>query len=269
MKLTPLQNQADRISKSSSMLYRMYVAYIDSVVDDFPKAVEATISSNVLKPGAVFVPLDCLANSINPNAEVGESPLNGKITITPTFEGISKKSLSWSYDNAGRKFITVWERCVDRQRFIAGDLCSGGLEFTYTAIGAQDKGMAGIATKFEGGECPEPFWFYDGPLPLAEAETIVADATTFALTDNFQYQLSQNSKDTALTDITNITDSDVGRVIDIIGSGGKYPTKIATSSKFILNKGIDFVGEQGSRITFQIIKPGTGSSYAFLEIARV
>lgn len=241
---------------------------MSSVVNDFPKAREATISSNVLVSGEVFVPLDCLANSINPNAEVGESPLNGKLTITPIFEGISKKNLSWSYENAGRKFVTVWERCVDRQRFIAGDLCSGGLEFTYTSIGTQDKGMAGIATKFEGGECPEPYWFYDGPLPLAAPDFIPADSATFALTDNFQYQLGQNTTDTILTDITNVTDADVGRIIDIIGSGGQFPTKIEGAGKFHLSNGVDFLADQGSRITFQILKTSAANGYVFLEIYR-
>lgn len=268
MKLTPLNESADRHAKSSSIMAKIFLAPMSSIVDDFPKAIEATILTNILKPGEVFVPFAALTQSVNPNAEVGESPLNGKLTLTPIIEGISKRILAWVYENAGKRFIVVWERCSDRQRFIAGDFCSGGLEFTYTGIGTQDKGMAGIATKFEGGECPEPFWFYDGPLPLAEAESVAADATTFALTDNFQYQLSQNAADTVLTDITNVTDADVGRIIDIVGSGGQHPTKITASSKFILSKGIDFVGEQGSRITFQIIKPGTANEYAFLEVYR-
>lgn len=265
--LIGLTNQDDSLSKSISFKFRLYLAYISSALQEFPKSVEATISSNVLKPGEVFVPFDSLVNSINPNVEPGESPYNGKITLTPIIEGISKKTLSWSYKNAGKRFIAVWERCSDNQKFIAGDLCSGGLEFTYTSIGSQEKGLAGIATSFAGGECPEPYWFYDGPLPLAAPDLVAPDATTFALSANSQYQLGQNTVATTLSDITNVTASDIGRIIEVIGTSTTNPTTIEASAKFSLNKGIDFVATAGSKITFLVMSTGA-NSYTFLELHR-
>jgi len=268
MILNNLNKQEDKSALSYSLTYRMYIAPMSSVdIANFPKAVNATISSNPLLPGMTFKYLDTLTNTINPNVEPGEIPANGKIILTPSIEGISKETLAYAYANAGKDFITVYERCADKQRFIAGDPCSGGLKFTYTSIGKLENGNAGIATKFEGGECPEPLWFYDGPLPLEDPEAIAADAATFALTSKPQYQLGLNTKATILTDITGVTDAHVGRVIEILGSATANPTRITSSATFVLKNGLEFVGSAGSRISFYINKTGT-STYTFHEVYR-
>lgn len=266
MQLNNLKKQ-DKNSKQGALKYRLYAAKMTSVqIDDYPKPVGARIMSNVLLPGEVFKYIDCRVNSIKPNVAPGESPFNGVITLTPILDGISEETLQWAYDNAGEDFVVLWERCSDGKIFIAGDPCSGGLKFAYTGIGDQEGGIAGIATSFTGGECPNPYYFYEGPLPLAQAEMVAADATTFALTDNFQYQLPTNTVDTTLTDISNVTDADVGRIFEIIGAGNTHSTKILPSTKFILNRGLDFVASSGSRISFVITKSGSG--YAFFETFR-
>jgi hypothetical protein len=268
MILNNLNKQDDKNSLLAGLSYRMYLAYMTGVdINNFPKAMNATISANPLLPGVVFRYFDALTNSINPNVEPGEVPLNGKITLTPSIEGLSKETLQWVYDNIGKDFIVVYERCSDGQRFIAGDKCSGGLKFSYTAIGKLEKGQAGIATKFEGGECPEPLWFYDGPVPLEDPELVSGDVTTFALTAKSQYQLSVNTAAKVLSDITGVTDAQVGRVIEILGAGSGNLTKISSSGKFILKNGIDFTASAGKRISFLIHKTGA-SSYAFVEVHR-
>lgn len=260
-------NKQDRNSKLGALKYRMYVAKMTSVqVDDFPKSVGVRIMSNILLPGEVFKFVDCKVNTIKPNVAPGESPYNGVITLSPLFEGISEETLQWAYDNAGEDFVVVWERCSDGKRFIAGDPCSGGLKFAYTGIGDQEGGISGIATTFTGGECPNPIYFYEGPLPLSEADIIASNAATFALSANSQYQLSPNTLATTLSSISNVTDADTGRIIEIIGSGNTYSTNIIPSADFILNRGLSFVGTAGSRISFIITKTATG--YAFFEVFR-
>lgn len=268
MILQNLGKQEDKNAKLSALSYRMYLARMTSVdIDNFPRPVNATISSNILLPGAVFKYFDAMVNTINPNVEPGETPLNGKIKLTPSIEGLSKQTLQWVYDNVGNNFVVIYERCSDGQRFIAGDKCSGGLKFSYTAIGQLEGGTAGIATEFTGGECPEPLWFYDGPLPLEDPEFVAADATTFAITSKVQYQLANNTAPVKLTDITGVGDTHVGRVIEIIGAGSSNPTTIAPSNKFILRNGLDFTATAGKRISFLVTKTGT-SAYAFYEVHR-
>ncbi|EGK02442.1 hypothetical protein HMPREF9455_01399 [Dysgonomonas gadei ATCC BAA-286] len=268
MILNNLEKTGDKNSQLHTMRYRIYLALMTDVdILNFPQAIRGAILSNVLKPGAFFKFLDAKAQSIKPNAEPGESPFNGKIVLNPIIEGISEETLQWIYDNVGLDFLVVWERCSDGQRFIAGDPCSGGLKLSYTSIGELEGGLAGIATALTGGECPNPFWFYKGPLPLEPPTYVPADATTFTLTEKSQYQLTDNTAAKVLTDISGVSDSDVGRVIEILGAGSTNATKISPSAKFILQKGIDFVATSSNRISFYISKIGS-SGYAFYEVHR-
>jgi hypothetical protein len=266
MVLTNL-GQQDKNSQQGALKFRLYLAYMKKAnIDNFPKALGVTISSSPLLNGEVFKYLDAKAQSVKPNTEPGESPFNGKLTIPFIIEGISKETLAWVYANQGQDFVVIWERCSDGQRFIAGDPCSGGLKFSYTSIGEQDGGLLGIAGTLTGAECPNPYYFYDGPLPLVDPVLIAADAVTFALTANPFYQLSANTKATTLTGITNVTDSDVGRLIEVCGAGNSNATKIVDNAMFTLSGGIDFVAAAGNKITFQIKK--TGSAYNFYEVSR-
>ena len=259
--------QQDPVSKSNTLTYRLWLALLEDVdVENFPTLVEATISSNVLRDGAVYRYLDAQINSINPNAEPGEAPMNQVLTLSPVIEGLSKQSLAWFYNLNGQRVIAVWERCRDKQKFIAGTPCSGGLLLSGTT-GALENGLAGITITLTGGECPEPFAFYDGPVPLADPDIVPADATTFALTANSQYRLSENTADRTLTDITGITDDTIGRIIELTGAAISHPTKIIPSTKFILRNGVSFDALQGNKISFQIVKTGA-SSHAFYEVYR-
>ena len=149
-------------SKQNQPMFRLYVANLNDVdIENWPAAVNATISTNVLKTTKKWNFIDSTPKSINPSAAPGESPLNGILTLTPVIEGITKESLAWIYDNVGEDCIVVWERCIDKQKFIAGSPCSNGLKLTYTNIGTLEGGIGGIALQFQGQECPEPFYFYD------------------------------------------------------------------------------------------------------------
>ena len=157
----------DKASKQNAPMYRIYTANINDVdVENWPAAVNATISADVLKTGKKYTYLDSTPTSINPNAAPGESPLNGILTLTPVIEGISEESLQWIYDNVGEDCVVVWERCSDKKKFIGGSPCSSGLKLSYTSIGNLDGGIGGIALQFQGQECPEPFYFYTGPLEV-------------------------------------------------------------------------------------------------------
>ena len=258
--------QQDRDSKSSVLKYRLYLQKLDLVdVENFPKAIEATIPTNVLKPDANYIYLDAATGTITPNTEPGQAPMNQVLTVIAAIEGVSKKSLSWFYSINGERVVLIWERCVDGQRFIAGSPCSGGLLVSGT-IANLENGLSGITLTFTGGECPEPIWFYDGPLPLEAPVIVPADAVTFALTEKIQYQLSDNASATTLTGITGVTDSDVGRVIEILGAGTNNPTKIVSSAVFLMRNGLDFTAVTNSRISFVIVKVGAGT--AFLELHR-
>lgn len=253
--------------KNTSIKYRVFLALLTDVdIDNFPKAVNATISTNVLLAGKTHKYLDCRVNSVKPSTAAGASPFDGKQVVALIIDGISKTALQWVYDNLGLEVVIIWERCSDGQRFIAGSPCSSGMTIKLKNIGDVSN-ISGIELSFEGGDCPEPFWFYEGPIIRATPTVVsLAAATTFALGTGTQYTMTDNAAAKTLTDITNVTDADVGRIIELVGAGVANPTLIATTAKFILNAGLSFSAAVGNSISLQITKTDTG--YAFYEVDR-
>ena len=262
-----LENNKNRL-KISTVSFRLYYVPIEDVdFENFPKPVNKTISSNVLKPGKKHRFLDAKTNSINPSGTAGDSKGNIKLEISPQIEGISEEVLDFIYTINGQRVIVFWEDCNSGKMFIAGNKCSAGLEVAVNSLGKMDDGFWGAILQMTGGDCPEPFWYYDGPILLDEPATIAANSTTFALTDKYQYQLPENTAETILTNISGVANDDVDRKLEIIGGGVNFPTKINPSSKFILRNGVSWTGTQGSRITFQVTMTGQ-AQYTFFEINR-
>lgn len=263
------ENKTDKLS---SIKFRLFMAPLSAVdIDNFPKGIGpngATINTNVLMPNQVYHFIDARVNSINPNTAPGDSPEKGVLTLSPIIEGISKASLSWFYDNLGKRVIAIWERCEDGQKFIGGNPCSAGLQIGFASIGSQDEGYDGIALTLTGGQCTEPFYFYDGDIPR-EAPFIVTlgGGTTFALQAASQYLMTDNIASVTLTDITGVTNADIGRIIELQGAGVNFPTIIKSSDKFILNNGLQFSASVGHLISFQIVKTGD-ETYTFHEVFR-
>jgi hypothetical protein len=255
-------------SKLSSLKYRLYLAMlVDVDVDNFPKAIDATISSNVLLPGKTHFYLDSKINTINPTGSAGESQGNINLVLSPQVEGLSRQSLSWIYGINGERVIAFWENCETRQKFIAGGPCSGGLLVSVQNLGRMDDGFNGAILNLTGDECPEPFYFYDGPILRDPPQIVPPDAVTFALTDKVQYQLSDNTAATILASITGTDDSKVGRIIELVGAGSVFPTEVDPTATFILQNGVSWSAAQGSKLSLLIVKTGT-STYAFYEVAR-
>jgi hypothetical protein len=257
-----------KASKISSLKFRLYLAFLTDVdVDNFPKAVLATISTNVLLAGKTWFYVDTKINTINPTGAAGESQGNVTLTLSPQLEGISKESLSWIYGLNGERLIAIWENCETGQKFIAGSPCSGGLLVSVQSLGRMEDGTNGAVLNLVGDQCPEPFWFYDGPIIRDAPQVIPPDATTFALTDKVQYRLSDNTVATTLASVTAVTDDSVGRIIELLGAGTAFPTTVAPSATFILQNGVAWSAQEGSKLSLQIAKTGTGT-YAFYEVAR-
>jgi len=140
----------------------MYLGDMPDVdIENWPTPANATIDTNVLAATKTWKYVDCKINSLKANAAPGESPLTGKLSINAQLDGLSKENLQWFYDNNGRRVIAVWERCSDGQKFIGGSPCSGGVEIRLANIGELDGGTSGLGITLEGGDCPEPIYFYD------------------------------------------------------------------------------------------------------------
>lgn len=254
-------------SALASLKFRLYYARVRDEIDmdNWPAPVNATIFNVPMLPGKVMHYIDCRINSVKPNASsVGEIAPQAELTVVSDIEGLSKTLLAFLYANNGEDMVLIWEHCATKQKFIAGSPCSG-LMMTFTKLGTDDN-STGASLQFKG-QCPDPFNFFDGEIPLEEPEVIDADETSFALSAKAHYKVSENTVATAISDITGVTDADVNRIIEVIGNGSANASTIAASSKFILKSGATFVAADGARIAFQIAKVGAGT-YAFYEVSR-
>ena len=196
----------EKSAKLSSIKMRLYLALlVDVDVENFPKAVMATVSSNVLLAGRKHFYVDAKINTINPTGSAGESQGTICLVLSPQIEGLSKHSLSWIYQLNGERVIAIWENCETGQKFIAGSPCSGGLLVSIQNLGKMEDGLNGAILNLTGDPCPEPFYFYEGPILLEDPQIIPADSATFALTEKKQYRLSDNTSAKTLTGITGVS----------------------------------------------------------------
>jgi len=267
MLLRDIPKNNNTAEKNTRIKYRVYPMLLTDIdYENWPKAVNATISTNVLSAGKTHHYIDCRVDSIKPSAAAGASQYDLKQTVALILDGISKSTLQYVYDIKGLEVVLIWERCSDGQKFIAGSPCSNGLTVKVKTIGDVSN-ISGAELSLEGGDCPEPFWFYDGPIIREDPLTIqLADGTTFGLGVISLYLLTDNATAKTLTDITGVTDADVGRIIELQGAGVVFPTVINNSDKFILKSGVSFSAKVGNSISFAITKTGTG--YAFYEVYR-
>ena len=236
-------------------------------IECFPKAVNSTISSNVLLPGRKHFFLDTKIGSINPTGSAGESQGTIGLVLSPQIEGNSKFSLDWIYKLNGERVIAFWENCETGAKFIAGSPCSGGLTVSVQSLGKMEGGLNGAILNLTGDPCPDPFYFYEGPILLEDPQIIPADSTTFDLTEKKQYRLSDNTSAKTLAGITGVSDSDAGRIIELTGAGGAFPTTVSASAEFLLRSGISWSATSGSKLSLEIVKTGA-DTYAFHEVAR-
>lgn len=108
---------------------------------------------------------------------------------------------------------------------------------------------------------------YSGTFTEASVQdTVDADATTVDVSNgDGEYQLTDNTGATVITDLTNATNN--GKYT-LLGSGGSNPATIeASNSNFVLVGGVDWQGLSGAAITFNAIDAGS-SNHVFIEISR-
>lgn len=105
---------------------------------------------------------------------------------------------------------------------------------------------------------------YYGNFPKATANVVPADATSIDVNAGpGEYQLTENSADKVISNITGASD---GGVYTFKGSGGSNLSTIeATNANFIL-RGVDWQGLAGSKIT--VVAFNKGGQFVFFEQSR-
>jgi hypothetical protein len=162
----------------------------------------------------------------------------------------------------GKGFYVVYEVCSTGEKWITGNGCKPAILKEFD--GGSDKDKTGTTVTFEC-ECGKMWVKYEGTTPTQAAATVAADATTITMTSNPQYQLTNGTSTAAnITAFTGVTDSDIGRIVTLLGSGGTHPSTIDTGDSFIV--GSTWTALSGKQISFKVYKDT--SVYKFVEVSR-
>ena len=107
---------------------------------------------------------------------------------------------------------------------------------------------------------------YTGTFTYSTANTVAADATSVSVANGSgEYQLTDNTVATVITDITNAT---IGGVYTLIGSGGTNPADIeASNANFLLAGAVDWTGTSGATLTVEAFEVA-GGDHVFVEKSR-
>ena len=187
-------------------------------------------------------------------------------TITNTAKfilgGMGDDVFNFLEKGIGKGFYIVYEVCSTGEKWICGNGCKPARMTEFD--GGSDKDKTGSTVTFNN-ECGKIWVKYTGTTPTLAAAAVAANATTIVLTSNSQYQsASGTAAAAAITAFTSTTDSDVNRLVTILGSGGAFPSTIPTGNSFIV--GSTWTADAGKTITFKIYKDG--ASYKFVEQHR-
>lgn len=252
-------------ARGNNIKYRIWLLRQDECdMDNYPSPSGKTIGSLVLKAGKYWHYIDCEENSVKPNAASEGQVPSMKLTVGANLWGLNDAIMSFLFDNNGAYFFLVWENCSTGVKYLAGSPCSR-MKMTVTRMGS-DENWTGAALEFTN-TCPDPFLRYTGTLATNAPQTIAADATVIALAaGKNQYQLTDGTVSAKnITAFTGMAAADHLRVIDILGSGGTYPSTIDDDDDFILEGGETWTANAGSKLTVQVFKDGA-ATYKFIEV---
>jgi hypothetical protein len=235
--------------------------------DNLPTANATTKSIGAIAAlsGKYWHYIDCVEGTVKPNAKgVGTVAPSLNLELLADLAGINDDTLAFLYDNNGEKFIVGWENCTTGLKYVAISPCSNGLRLNIDQMGEVGD-YQGAKLKFTA-TCAEPYYRYTGTFPQEAPETVAANAVTIALTTNNRYQLTDGSASAAnITGFTGAAVADHGRVLEILGSGGTYPSTIDTNDNFVLCDGTTWIATAGAKLTVQVFKDGA-STYKFIEV---
>lgn len=133
-----------------------------------------------------------------------------------------------------------------------------GFDFKWGKAANEGKGSTLTLSSIQG----LPWAIYEGSILLEQPATVAAGATTIAFEKNKSFNLTSGAA--AAVALASITGIENGEVITLCGTGGQYPTTIASGPKFILANGATWTATAGASITLKAFK-GDAGNILFIE----
>jgi hypothetical protein len=239
----------------------------------FPPKVDRQRGTIPLLSGETWHYIASVEDSPEPGSsgESGDMGPTLKNSLTFIVGGLGNQIMNLLEQGTGKGFYIVWEICSTGKRYIGGNGCKPMKLISFE--GGAKKDGTGWTLTFEN-QCGELWCEYIGNTPTVQPALVAADATDFAYSTGVNvYQVQDGTiAGVTITDITGITDADIGKVITLKGSGGEFPSEIdGITGNFLLSSGETWVANNeagGRQIDFKVYKTGV-DTYVFIEMSRI
>lgn len=231
----------------------------------FPSRVGREVGDIPLKAGEKWHYIHAVYDSVRPTwtGEPGETASTITNNLPFVVGGMDDAVFNLLEVGLNKGFFVVWEICATGERFLGGNGCKPMKLLNFD--GASNEESTSTSIVFEN-QCGHIWSKYIGNTPTEDPQVVAADATTIPLVTNSRYQLTSGTvASVVITGFTSVTDSDLNRVITILGSGGAFPSEIEAGNDFLLVAGETWEALAGKQISFKIFKVGA-SSYQFIEV---
>ncbi|MBI9052475.1 MAG: hypothetical protein JEY96_01575 [Bacteroidales bacterium] len=247
--------------------YRLWFVTADQVDDTaaFPAKVDGKRGTLVLKAGEYWHYIKSVMDSPEPGstAEAGDVGSTVKNSLPFIIGGITAQIRHFLENGVGNYYYVIWENCVTGEKYIGGTECKPLKLVSFE--GGMKKDFTGFNVSFEN-EGSEMFCEYNGTIPTVAPTVVAADAVTIPLSVAEQYQLTTGGAAAAnITGFTATTDADIGRIVEILGSGGAHPSTIDDDDDFTLENGATWTANAGSKLLVEIYKDA-GATYRYIEV---
>jgi hypothetical protein len=232
----------------------------------FPERINRGYGTIPLKPGEYWHYLKGAALA-SPELSIGGEMSDVGATLKNTVKivcgGLPEELMTLIEEGVGSGFYIIVDIC-GVGRYIGGNGCKPMILQVPEGGAMSDK--TSITLTFEN-QCGELFSKFTGTIQLQDPENIGAAAVAIpVVSGNDNYYLESDSSGAVKANATGIADSDINRIITIIGGGGSSPSKIDGSGNFLLTGGETWIAKVGSQISFKIFKDGS-DSYKLVEMA--
>jgi hypothetical protein len=251
---------SDRETSPNQIAYKVWLVEVHQVDPDvtYPSPNgSGEVGTIPLLTGEYWHYFEAIDNTVEDKTTGTKGEVTTDVTNTFAFimGGNTTSLMKFIRDHAGGKFIIVYKDVSDNAYRILGNIDKPMVLQSYER--KNDKEGKYIPFTFQN-KWFDMQWTYTGNLTTTTPETIAANATELAVTSNPTYQLTSGTASAAtIATVSGLASADVGRVIDIIGSGGAYPSLIADNTVFILTDSGTWTANAGSRISFKILGTGT------------
>jgi hypothetical protein len=212
----------------------------------------------VFKPGAYMITLYATQQTIKANPKTEGDPDNKGVMQTLQFDhpGDTKEILEFRANWMNRNIGAIVQRCSTTRKNLYGNPCAS-LQLEYEATDDKDKNSTSFTLKTV--QKGPDVAIYEGTTTFSTVTgTVAAGATAIDLTNGEgRYQLTTGAA--AAAAIATLTNPVSGLVFTLLGSGGAFPSTIASGATFLLANGTGWTAIAGSTITFKVFKDGAAS----------